>query len=233
MTLRTMIGPACVLVVLSCGGDGVSGQDGVAGQQGTQGQQGTAGPQGPAGPAGMNGRDALGASDTNGTRLKRYATVVTAADGLQATLPGYIYRDTMLGIDCGFQTATDGTLRCLPSSAKGDVASASATTGYFADAGCTQPLVYALKPCATLKYLLLMSSSSATCPPTSQFAVYAAPSPLTPSTMYSGSPGSCTAMPKTSIDALLVSFAFFDLNGKTPANPASFAAGTSTQVLLP
>lgn len=232
MNLRSVSCLAGVLLSLSCAGDGLSGQDGVAGQQGAQGQQGAAGAPGPAGPPGMNGRDALGASDTSGTRLKRYASVLTAVDGLKVTWPSYLFRDTSLGIDCAFQTASDGTYRCLPSSTKGDVG-VVISGSYFSDAGCTQPLHYASKPCTTLKYIFVNTISTATCLATSSVTVYTAPSPVSPTVMYSGTPGSCTAMAKATIDTLLISLAFYDLRGVMPVSPTTFVSGTSAQMLLP
>ncbi len=235
MNLRSVIYPACMLVSLSCGVDGTSGRDGLAGQQGAEGQQGMTGSQGPAGPtgpAGMNGRDALGATDTSGTRLKRYASVLTAVDGLKVTTPSYLLRDTTLGIDCVFQSASDGMQRCLPSTSKPDVGLAYSSS-YFSDAGCTQLLHFATKPCAALKYVLVNTTSTATCPAVGYVTVYAAPPTVTPSVMYTGSPGACTALAKPSIDSLLMSFVVYDLNGKTPVSPTTFVSGTSTQVLLP
>lgn len=235
MNLKSAICPLSLLFVFSCepGGPGAAGQQGAEGQQGMQGQQGTEGPQGPPGPAGMNGRDALGASDASGTRIKRYASVLTSTDGLKVTTPGYLYRDTSLGMDCVFQAATDGTQRCMPYWANGDAILASSSTSYFLDAGCTQKLHFASKPCMAPKYLLLQSTSTATCPATTQYAVYASPSAVTPSAMYSGAPGACSSVPKASIDSLLMSIAFYDLNAKTPVSPSTFAVGTTTQMLMP
>lgn len=219
-----------VLTLLSCDGvgPGALGPDGQPGQQGSSGAQG---PQGPPGPAGMNGRDASGTPDKVGIRLKRYSSVLSADDGTQTTTPSYLYRDTMLNIDCYFQAAADGKQRCLPGSTTGDVATIYAQTSYFSDSSCSQKLYYAPKPCTALKYLLVLSTNTATCPASSQYAIYAAPSAVTPTVMFSGSPGSCSPVSKTSLDSFLVNYNIFDLSGKVPISPTQFVGSTTTQVL--
>lgn len=215
-----------ILTLMSCdGGTGLSGQDGQQGQAGQQGPQGPAGPQGPPGPAGPGDR---GSSDTAGTRLKMYKSVFTADDGTKITTPSYVYRDTVLNLDCTFQTAADGKQRCLPTYNAADIVSASATPAFFADSGCTRGLQFVLKPCAPITYLLLVSTGTA-CPASNRSAVYSTPSPTTPTALYVGAPGSCSSV--GDISPYLKSYAFFDLSGATPISPGQFVGGTTTQVL--
>lgn len=230
MNQRCLVLSVSMITLLSCDGTGpggVQGQDGQAGQQGAQGSQG---PPGPPGPAGMNGRDAPGTPDKVGSRLKRYSTVFTADDGTQSTTPSYMYRDTMLNIDCSFQTASDGKQRCLPSSTVSDVATAYSTSTFYSNPSCTQRLYYGSKACASTNYLLLVSTM-ATCPASNQNAVYSMPSAVTPIVLYSGSPGSCSAISKAALDSYLMSFSFYDLSGAALLSPTQFVGSTTTQVL--
>jgi len=226
--LTVSVSPASVfalamLASLSCGGDG----------SGTNGQDGQQGLQGPPGPPGMDGKDATSA-DKVGTRLKRYSSVTVAEDGTQSATPSYVYRDTKLSIDCSFQPSIDGKQRCLPIYGAADVVSVAAQASYFWDAGCTQKAYSALKPCTRPKYLLLYSSTTASCPAASQYAVYTAPAEVTPTALYSGSsPASCYALSKASIDSFLMSFVLYDLSGKSPISPTEFVGATTTQQLLP
>lgn len=178
----------------------------------------------------MNGRDAPGTPDKVGSRLKRYSTLLTADDGTQSTTPSYIYRDTMLNIDCSFQTASDGKQRCLPSSTASDVATAYSTSTYYLNPSCTQRVYYGSKACASTSYLLFLSTV-ATCPASNQNAVYSMPSVVTPTVLYSGSPGACSAISKAALDSYLMSFSFYDLSGATLLSPSQFVGSTTAQVL--
>ncbi len=227
MNLRCVLVSLSVLGLLSCDGVGPGGP-GQDGQQGQQGSQGTQGPQGPPGAAGMNGRDATGTPDKVGTRLKRYSSVLSADDGTQVTTPSGLYRDTMLNMDCNFQMAADGKQRCLPSTTSGDVVVAYSASVFYSDSGCSRKLYYIAKLCTSGRYLFL-GSTSATCPLSTQFAVYSKPSPVTPTALYVGSPGSCS--PISDISSYLLSYAFFDLSGVMPISPTQFVGSTTTQVL--
>ncbi len=232
MNQRTSILTLSMLALLSCDGTGMQGQNGQNGQQGAEGSQGQQGPAGPAGMNGMNGKDAPGSSDKVGTRLKRYSSVLTADDGTQVSTPSYLYRDTRLNMDCYFQSASDGKQRCLPNFSGADVLIISATTPYFADSGCNRPLYMAGKPCLTLKYLVLQSITTATCAGSSvQYAVYAAPSSVIPTALFTGAPAACSPVSKANLDGFLMSYLFFDLGGVSPINPTQFVSATTTQVL--
>lgn len=63
----------------------------------------------------------------SGTRLK--LNYYAGADGSKQVAASM--HDTMLNVDCYFQTAVDGTTRCLP---------LGTATNYYSDANCTQPL---------------------------------------------------------------------------------------------
>ncbi len=70
----------------------------------------------------------------SGSRLK--ARVLVTADGARQFVG---WRDTQLGLDCTFVTATDGKTRCLPQ--LGGIAVV------YADSACSKPLVYAASNC--------------------------------------------------------------------------------------
>lgn len=57
------------------------------------------------------------------------------------------------------------------------------------------------------------------------------PSAVTPTVLYSGTPGSCSAISKTALDSYLMSFSFYDLSGATLLSPTQFVGSTTTQVL--
>lgn len=62
-------------------------------------------------------------------------------------------------------------------------------------------------------------------------SVYSMPSVVTPTVLYSGSPGSCSAISKAALDSYLMSFSFYDLSGATLLSPSQFVASTTVQVL--
>lgn len=79
-----------------------------------------------------------GSGFKNGSRIQMRSVLMAGTDGSQ-TASSPMPFDTMLGVSCSVQRASDGKLRCLPSLPQlGGVA-------YFADAGCTQRL--ALQSC--------------------------------------------------------------------------------------
>ena len=142
----------------------------------------------------------------------------------------YLYRDTMLNIDCSFQAAADGKQRCLPISLAGEIANVYPTYFYYSDSGCSQKLYYATKSCTSAKYMFL-GSTTVTCPASYQYAVYSMPSVVIPTVLYEGSPGSCSPLSKATLDNFLMSFTFFDLSRASPMAPNQFVAGTTTRVL--
>jgi len=124
--------PALLLVACQSA-DGLSGPIGPQGEPGPPGERGPAGPAGtqgnpgPAGPAGP-----AGVAPVEGSRLKQRYYV--ADDG--AKLPAGLW-DSKFDTACAFALAPDRSLRCLPA--------VELTFGppIFADAACTQPVLYA------------------------------------------------------------------------------------------
>jgi hypothetical protein len=57
--------------------------------------------------------------------------------------------------DCNWQVASDGMTRCLPTSV-------AYSSGYFADASCTQPVGYAAKGCTAPAYISVFPATSCT-----------------------------------------------------------------------
>lgn len=163
-----------------------------------------------------------------GTRLQRYSSVLTADDGTQVTAPSYLYRDTILNMDCAFQIAADGKQRCLPSSTAGDIATSYGWQTLFSDSNCSKKLYYAVKQCPSVKYLFLATYGPG-CPAPTQYTVYSMHSTVTPTALYSGAPGSCSSV--GDISSYLSTYTFFDLSGTAPMSPSQFVGGTTTQVL--
>jgi len=142
----------------------------------------------------------------SGTRLK--ARYYVGSDGSKEFIG---WHDSQRNEDCGFVTASDGTMRCLGGSGVASVGT------YFSDTGCTQPLVLAqtgtgcavpsiaskatLTSCSTVYYTLFQVGSSFT------------------GTPYSGTPSSCTKVTTT-----LPGYAVYNLGPEVPAS--SFVAAT-------
>jgi len=95
-----------------------------------------AGDGGKPGPDGTSNGGGAGAGTTSGTRLR--ARTLVAEDGARAPNG---WHDSARGVDCSFQRAADGKLRCLP------LSSGTIHTQWFADASCTKPLAYVSKGC--------------------------------------------------------------------------------------
>ena len=87
----------------------------------------------------------------SGTRLK--ASYYAGADGSKQFAS---WHDSQRNEDCYFQTAADGTTRCMP---------IAAAASYFADSKCTQPLalIYCFQP--QPKYLSSTYSGVPSAPP--------------------------------------------------------------------
>ncbi len=89
----------------------------------------------------------------SGARLK--VNYYAGSDG--SKLPVLNMHDSQLGVDCSFQTATDGTTRCLPSGLS--------VSSWYADSGCTQPVgcLVSGAGCATApKYAISTAESGCT-----------------------------------------------------------------------
>jgi hypothetical protein len=132
------------------------------------------------------------AADPNmsGTRLKTQRYV--GADGSSAFLGMY---DSQLGVPCSFSIAADGTSRCLPGY------SAAAIATFFADSGCAQRIGYASPGCASPKYAYWSDTSS--CLPIPTTHIYSIAGPYS-GTLYSGSPGACTAEPSLAASYIML-----------------------------
>ena len=87
----------------------------------------------------------------SGSRIK--AEVLRSADGAQQ-FNGWV--DTQLNEKCSFTAATDGKVRCLPGGG-------FSSSGYYANATCTTPLVVVPDGCAVSKYTLLSQQLPNTC----------------------------------------------------------------------
>lgn len=120
---------AIVALTLGC-----SPQQPLDGRAGSRGLEGPAGAQGPMGPVGATG--APGPTDliVGGSRLIPAYITYRGVDGsVYTSIYESMLHDTLLGIDCRPQLATDGSTRCLP------IGGALDDMGKFLDSGCTVP----------------------------------------------------------------------------------------------
>lgn len=140
----------------------------------------------------------------SGSRLK--AQYWAGEDGTKSFASWY---DTQRQETCDFQTAADGTTRCLPSGI--------GAGGAYADSGCTQPIGITSAGCAAPKYIRAYSNASCG---TGGLHIYSVGSTFT-GTPYVGMPGSCTA------GGLSPSFTYYTLGAEVP--PTSFVAATLQQ----
>lgn len=131
---------ALLVVLAACGGpdvdvDGAGGGSHAAGVGAGGGEQTSM--------TSESNRNAL-----SGTRLK--VQNIVGGDGSRVFSS---FHDATLDIDCTFQTAEDGQMRCLP-------LQRAQATGQFADSQCTVPF---FQGCGDLKYGVQENN---TCPPT-------------------------------------------------------------------
>jgi hypothetical protein len=119
-------------------------------------------------------------STQSGTRLK--ASYYVGSDGSKTFSTMH---DNQLNVDCSFATASDGTIRCLPTGG-------ASVGSYYADSGCSQALAYAYVPCgSTPSYATQYLGSSGRC---NGYMSHLFPvSGAFSGTVYSGAPSSCVA----------------------------------------
>ena len=207
---------ACALLV-GCGStsggsinNGGSGGTG-GGASGGSGGGGTGGSGGGSGGSGGTGGGSGGTPDyVSGSRIK--ARVQSTADGAKGFAGFY---DSQLGVPCAFNHAADDTLRCLPNTY-------AYVASYFSDSGCATPLAYASFGCAPT--YAQKSENSSTCidvgyyTTNARIRIYSVTSAYTSSTIWSGSPGSC------SMSATPATLTFFNIGSEVPAS--TFSAGS-------
>lgn len=94
-----------------------------------------------------SGSDSSASADdnANGTRLKVQHYV--GADGSSFTAGRY---DSMLGTPCGYGTASDGSVRCLPTATNGSFEPAIGGVELYADSACTVMVVFPSTSCASV-----------------------------------------------------------------------------------
>jgi hypothetical protein len=114
------------------GGTGGGGHGGIAGAGGSE-----------AGNGGAGGEEESHAGFVSGTRLR--ARYYLGDDGSKVFIGFY---DNLLATDCFVTRAADGTRRCVP-------LSGVALTGYFGNAGCTQPAYIVSGACAPSAFAII------------------------------------------------------------------------------
>jgi hypothetical protein len=147
----------------------------------------------------------------SGTRLK--LTYYAGADGSKQAAG---LHDSMLNVDCSFETMGDGTLRCAPV-----YAVSALISSYYADAACSQPLALTYAGCSVPAYAASAESSS--CPWQQTHHVFAVSGPYSGASYYSGSPGSCSGPNPASA----VSGSFYAPGAELP--PSNFVQATIQQ----
>jgi hypothetical protein len=155
--------------------------------------------------------DALADSSGSGSRLKLQYYVGT--DG--SKVPAGVL-DSMLATTCVYNTAADGTTRCLP---PGSDASAA-----YADSACTTPLATVPKGCAATKYALRTIPTKGTCETAQPIHVYGLGAAFTPGMdVYEsgGSGGGCVAI---SSMALTTIYDLYSVGAELP--PSTFVQAT-------
>ncbi len=165
----------------SSSGSSSSGGNGSGSGGGSNGGGSNGGSSGGKGSSSGPVPDANADQTQSGSRLK--AEYYVGADGSKQW--DYSFQDSARGNErCSFLTAADGSIRCLPSGISAGI--------FFSDANCTETLAYAVTACgATPAYATSMIATSA-CPAKYEYHLFTVASKYT-GTVYSGSPGSCTA----------------------------------------
>jgi hypothetical protein len=156
-----------------------------------------------------NGADARndGTSGVNqsGSRIKM--TVLSTPDGAKAFMG---WRDTELDLDCNFQLAADGAMRCLPVTDTFQIGNTN-----FGDAACTIP-VATRSGCAGQEPRHILRYPDQTCP-AGGFRVFQAGTKYT--AVYVRTGGSCVAVtPSPTIT-------YYAVGAELP--PSTFQAATS------
>jgi hypothetical protein len=130
--------------------------------------------------------DAMADVNQSGTRLK--AQYYAGVDGSKAFAGMY---DTTLKQDCAYAVAADGKSRCLPAGPR-----VIASTTYYSDAACKQPILNVPKTCTTPPPYV--STFDASCGGATTFHVYPSGAAFTPGTdIYFGGGKNCTKIKPT------------------------------------
>jgi hypothetical protein len=151
--------------------------------------------------------DAEAAPATSGTRLR--ARYLTGEDGSRQFVG---WRDMQRNEDCSFLRAEDGVTRCLPGY--------SFTSSYFADAGCTQPLLVTATvatACGGVTPVVPKYAADITAAGCGVTKLYAVGAAVAPAMIYIGSAATCTG------SAPPATYAFYST---TPAPASGFIAAT-------
>jgi len=207
-TAKTLGGSIVVYVIVAaCGGaadNRIAGLDAGA-SDGTTGPDGTSLTDALMNPV----PDAKADVDQSGSRLK--ATYYAGADGSKQALGMH---DSQLNVDCYFQTASDGTLRCVPEVGQ------QADVAVYADSACKQGLAIQATGCATATYALLYGASS-TCSNQSVWHVFPLAGAYAGPSYYSKSGATCAGPTPL---ANFVGYNLYTLGPELP--PSTFVQAT-------
>jgi hypothetical protein len=147
----------------------------------------------------------------SGSRLK--AKYYVGSDGSKQFAG---WHDSMLNVDCGFSLASDGTTRCIPTTA-------TLVLAWFSDSGCSQPLAWVTsKGCAPATYAaqgIAPIAPACTTYSSRVFQVGAAYS----GAIYTGTPANCSEQPDGGA-ALRATYDFYSVGSEVA--PSTFVAAT-------
>jgi hypothetical protein len=125
---------AAAVALISASGCGGSDDDEDGNDGGGASEDG--GPGSDGGGGGGGGEEVVSCVEASGTRLKK---VVLDHGGDDADFVRFLDTDYGAGTECRFQTAADGTLRCLPTGS--DTPVFTQASRYWTDAGCSNSIV--------------------------------------------------------------------------------------------
>jgi hypothetical protein len=162
--------------------------------------------------ASSNGSSGSPVADANadetqsGSRLK--ANYYLGGDGSKQF--AFFTDSQRSGEQCSFETASDGSTRCLP---------AGASMGsFYSDSGCTVPL--ALTTSCSTAPAYAVAYTSTTCG-VYKYHVYPVSGPFSGATVYDGTPASCNAVPTSELPA---TYGYYTIGTEVPAS--SFQVAT-------
>jgi hypothetical protein len=203
-SLRFVAGAAATYFVMAACGGGGSGQATDGGKPGDSASDGRTIIDALTDPV----AEAQASDDSSGTRLKIQRTV--GADG--SSLVRGLY-DSMLKTPCAFHSASDGSVRCLPT---GDLAGFSS---FFSDSSCKTTLAYTPLPNCSPSYAAKTVSGAAcgTDATGPNEAIYPIVKLYT-GTVYEGSSGACSK-------ANTMGWNYYTIGAAMP--PSDFVAGTT------
>ena len=152
------------------------------------------------------------AADPNQSGSRLNVNYYAGTDG--SKLSRGTMHDSMLNVDCSFLTASDGTLRCMPTGGAG--------LSFFADSACSHPFALQLATCSAPLYAVSFAASTTGCGSVDVWHVFPITGAYTEMAYYSGTPSSCTG--PTTIPGPYATYNFYSVGAELP--PSTFVQAT-------